>query len=65
MYFFNYQEVKLSYIYFSSLRFIMLKQNYLIDNHFFLILPCVKLSFIFLKIIELNNLKIINNIIFL
>jgi hypothetical protein len=42
----------------------MLKQNCLLNNYFLFTLPLVNLSFIFLKIIELNNLKISNNIIF-
>lgn len=64
MYFLNYNELKFDYIYKSNIRFIILKQNLNCKNSFMINLPRLDLSFIFLKKIELNSLKIFNNISF-
>ncbi len=65
MFFLNYNEINLNFVYRSSLRFIILKQNNKIKNSFILKLPKIQFYFIIKKIIELNSLKLFNNIIFL
>jgi hypothetical protein len=62
MYFLNYNELNIDYIYKSNIRFIILKQNYNFKNNFIIDLPKINFNFIFLKKIELNSLKVFNNI---
>ena len=65
MYFLNYNETNLNYIYLSNLRLILLKQNIKLKNVYLLNLPKIQLNFIFLKLIELNILKLFNNVMLL
>jgi hypothetical protein len=63
MYFLNYKETDLNYINNSSLRSILLKQNVQIRSSYILKLPNIKYYFIFKKIVDINLLKIYNNIV--
>lgn len=65
MYYLNYIETDLSFIYKSNLRLIILKQNYFVKNCFILELPNIEINCIFNKIIELNILKLFNYIVLL
>lgn len=62
MFFLNYKETNLNFIYNSTLRFIFIKQNIKINNSYILKLPKIKYYFIFRKIVDINLLKVYNNI---
>lgn len=65
MFFLNYRETNLRYIYSSTLRNIYIRQNLFINNPNILKLPKIELYFIFDKIIELDLLKVSNHLVFL
>ena len=63
MYFLNYKEVDLFYINKSTLRYILFKQNLNLNNIYDINLPIIRYYFIFKKIVDINLLKIYNNVI--
>lgn len=65
MLFLNYKENDMKYIYNSSIKNIIIKQNYFINSFYLIKLPKIKYYFIYKKIIDLNNTKIYNNILLL
>jgi hypothetical protein len=62
MFFLNNKEIDYNYVYLSNLRFIFLKQNYSLNNSYLLKKPNINFFFIFNKILDLNLLKIYNNL---
>jgi len=62
MFFLNYKETDLNYINNSCLRLIFIRQVLEIKNSYILKLPRMKYYFIFRKIVDINLLKIFNNI---
>ena len=65
MYYLNYKELDLDYIYRSTLRSLFSKQNLALQNTYALGLPQIELSFIFNKIVDLNILKLSSHVGFL
>jgi hypothetical protein len=65
MYFLNYTETNLRFVYFSTIRLLILRQKSNFNNSYIIKMPVIKYYFIFNKIVEVNLLKIYNNLLIL